>query len=875
MPQPEGHMPQVVKKKEGHMPELRKRRTGLALLGAFAMVASVLAVGASPVSAVAGKADATATYSACVGPAAVDAGFTDVATGSTHDAAINCIAYYGITRGTTATTFAPDRTISRWQLAVMLQRAAGPAGVELADAPATSSLTDIGALGSSFQSAIGQIVASNIMSGTTATTFDPDGIVSRAVIVEALAQFMTKAGIGPGGKALSLAANGTYSIRASTAVNAAVTTIDETFRDIGGVNFAANQAIRALAEMGVVAGRGDGTFAPTASVTRAQAASFITRALAHTNTRPAGLTMQVAKTTVESSSAFDLAISLRDADFAPTESASIDVFQNTVKQAATAFNNDGTCNLQAATGVDPVDGGGSAACQIELADEVTEPNGNLMMLVSGITEPTTFWAWSSDDTGDKLDWDDDELSRDNSVASNAASVTLQAAKSANSAKVSLSVSRDAQGGNTVRYGTTVVVTIQLLDSQSRPVGIAGHSYQWSATGVHDPTGSDRIIPSMGSRVITTDARGRASFSITQSDPDTVRGAPAPGSSDNAMADDSTTWTYQITAVGTAAPLADNTVANDGFALTGGRGALVFEDDPSKADKVGLELQRTWTQISGTGTFRVGLTGKVTDQYGSPLGGHNLFFDTSGEGTFGCTVIPGTEDCSSFTPTVATVPNTNPPIINSINGTNTTKRTTRSNGVNRITASSTAQTDMWRVIYQVAADLDANGAIETDEIVSKVHAWTQGPIGYVTATGAATPVSNIARVLQVDMENNVIVRLGGAWRANGDAPNAYSYDDSTLFRWFQNNGSGEPSALGERWLRGADEFERRFREYMKNYAANWPTWQRPTELEDSHVGFDMTIQSYNDKTGPTVYTIILPAAAPSGGGTASLYDPPTG
>ena len=874
MPQPEGHLPQVVKKKEGHMPELRKRRTGLALLGAFAMVASVLAVGASPVSAVAGKADATAAYSACVGPAAVDAGFTDVATGSTHDAAINCIAYYGITRGTTATTFAPNRTISRWQLAVMLQRAAGPAGVELADAPATSSLTDIGALGSSFQSAIGQIVASNIMSGTTATTFDPDGIVSRAVIVEALAQFMTKAGIGPGGKALSLAANGTYSIRASTAVNAAVTPIDETFRDIGGVNFSANQAIRALAEMGVVAGRGDGTFAPTASVTRAQAASFITRALAHTNTRPAGLTMQVANTTVESSSAFDLAISLRDADFAPMDSASIDVFQNTVKQAATAFNADGTCNTQAATGVDPVDGGGSAACQIELADEVTEPNGNLMMLVAGITEPTTFWAWSSDDTGDKLDWDDDELSRDNSVASNAASVTLQVAKSAGAAKVSLSVSRDAEGGNTVRYGTTVVVTIQLVDGQGQPVGIAGHSYQWSASGVHNPTGSDRIIPSIGSRVITTDARGRASFTITQSDPDTVRGAPAPGSSDNETADDSTTWTYQITAVGNATALVDNTVAADGFALTGGRGALVFEDDPSTAHNVGLELQRTWTQISGTGTFRVGLTGKVTDQYGSPLGGVNLFFDTSGEGTFGCTVT-ATEDCSSFTPTVVLVSSSNPPIINSINGDNTTKRTTRSNGVNRITASATNQTQAWRVIYQVAADLDASGTIEATEIDSKVHAWTQGPVGYVSATGAATPSSTVSRVLQVDMENNVIVKRADAGWDNGTAPNAYSYDDSTLFRWFQNNGSNEPSALGERWLRGADEFERRFREYMKNYAADWATWQRPGILRDSHVGFDMTIQSYNDKTGPTVYTIILPAAAPSGGGTASLYDPPAG
>ena len=74
------------------------------MLAAGALVASLLAVGASPAAAVKGKADNTATATACLGPAAADAGFEDTV-GLGAEAAINCLAYYGITTGKTATTF--------------------------------------------------------------------------------------------------------------------------------------------------------------------------------------------------------------------------------------------------------------------------------------------------------------------------------------------------------------------------------------------------------------------------------------------------------------------------------------------------------------------------------------------------------------------------------------------------------------------------------------------------------------------------------------------------------------------------------------------------------------------------------------------------
>ena len=824
MPQPEGRLPQVVKKKEGHMPELRKRRTHLALLGAFAMVASVLAAGTSPVSAVPGTEDAKATYSACIGPATGDAGYTDVATGSTHDAAINCIAYYGITRGTTATTFAPEETISRWQLAVMLKRAAGPAGAELVTAR-NQGYTDISGLSSSFQDAINQMAADGIMRGTSSTTFSPDDSVTRAVIVEALAGFLTKARIGPGGKALSRDVNGRYTVKRDGTPNATTITVDENFRDIGGVTFSEYEAIRALAEMGVVAGRGDGTFGPAALVTRAQAASFITRALAHTNTRPAGLNIQASKAMVPANEMVELSISLRGDDFTPLESEPsdiIDIFSHTVKNADRAFNTDGTCASSRVTAV----AFGATACQVELSDEVIESDGNLTVDGVDISEATTFWAWTGD-SGQKLDWDSDDLSRENSDVSDAASVTVGTTAAAASASVSLSVSSDADGGNTVRYGTTVTVTIQLLDNRMQPIGIAGQSYQWSATGTHNPTGSDRIIPGTGTRVITTDANGRASFTLTQSDPDTDdRNAVG---SDNAAANDITTWSYTISVARTGVQALS---ANPAIGFDGTRGEVVFDDDLSKAHKVSAETQRMYTVIPSTATagttYRVAVTGKVTDQYGNNMRGEPLFFDLDGNTQFGCTTARPA--CAAEQTTITRAANGRESILG------TTTRITRSSGTNResavytVNATNTATDPARRAQYTVAADINEDGDVaDPGEQAVAYHIWVAPPPGYNAETGIAPPHDQARQIVGVDLATNTILRthiigvpnagpdgvLGNAddttdYLISPQYANAWNYTDDSRFRLFTSNPNW--AYIEQVWVNGA-EFENRWRRYI--------------------------------------------------------------
>ena len=75
MPRLKGPVPQV-QAKEGPMPQLvKKRRSGWAVLAAAALIASILAVGATPAAAAPRQPDQEATWKACLGPAMADQGF--------------------------------------------------------------------------------------------------------------------------------------------------------------------------------------------------------------------------------------------------------------------------------------------------------------------------------------------------------------------------------------------------------------------------------------------------------------------------------------------------------------------------------------------------------------------------------------------------------------------------------------------------------------------------------------------------------------------------------------------------------------------------------------------------------------------------------
>ena len=90
------------------MPGAIRHRVWWIVPAVLALAASLLIGPASPAAAVDGVADHPADYSACVGPATESAGFLDMK-GSFAEAAANCLAYYGITKGNLGRDVLPQR----------------------------------------------------------------------------------------------------------------------------------------------------------------------------------------------------------------------------------------------------------------------------------------------------------------------------------------------------------------------------------------------------------------------------------------------------------------------------------------------------------------------------------------------------------------------------------------------------------------------------------------------------------------------------------------------------------------------------------------------------------------------------------------------
>ena len=211
-------------------------------------------------------------------------------------------------------------------MALFMARAAGPAGIVLANPAEDQGFTDIGGLSESARNAVNGLAAAGIMPGVTDTSFAPNSAVTRASMAALLDAFLSNATPGPG--AFN---NEKYNDIASP-------NIGRIFTDIGGVAVGAHNAIGRIYEMGVAEGFGDHEFGPDGLVTRAQMASFITRALAHTVARPAGVSIQVDKVELGQQNA-NLVVSLRDASFQPLASRKIDAFSSTDPDGA--FDGDG------------------------------------------------------------------------------------------------------------------------------------------------------------------------------------------------------------------------------------------------------------------------------------------------------------------------------------------------------------------------------------------------------------------------------------------------------------------------------------------------------------------------------------------------------
>ena len=174
---------------------------------------------------------------------AVDAlSFTDVSAKAYYFDAVAWAVKNKITSGQSDTLFAPDASCTRAQMVTFLWRANGSPEPTVTELPFTDVAAD-----AYYAKAVLWAVENGITTGTSDTTFDPDGVVTRAEAVT----FLWRSAGNP-------AAEG------------------KLFADVESTKYYA-EAVRWAVANGVTKGVSDTSFAPGSACTRAQIVTFLYR----------------------------------------------------------------------------------------------------------------------------------------------------------------------------------------------------------------------------------------------------------------------------------------------------------------------------------------------------------------------------------------------------------------------------------------------------------------------------------------------------------------------------------------------------------------------------------------------------------------------
>lgn len=452
------------------------RRTVVAIL-ALALAVSGLALGPAPARAANGVADHQPSSTACAGAATEPAGFLDTI-GLFAGSAIDCLAYYGITRGTLPNTFSPDLPVTRWQMALFLNQAAPLAGIA-AGGVVDQGFQDIDGFPETTQDAINRQAGLGITLGTSATTFSPNSLVDRRQMALFLHRFLLRSEVGPGG------------------VSAGSVKPDDTiFSDIADLDESATRSIRTLFEMAVTRGTTATTFSPFSIVTRAQMALFITRALAHTNARPAGVTMHATSGRVSSGDTLVVYVSARDQSRRPIAGGYLDMFTTPLARPTSSFDDRGRCVNNVKVVFD------GRVCRIDGLDSRLDDRGNLLVVLQP-TDHMALWAWTGAGGAEfALGGVPSDM------------VLISVLKQAAAVNVLDDLPPTAQAAP---MGKAIGVDIQLVDEDGEAVADQGVRVQVSTALEVNGIRQRRVV-----RTHFTDENGRVALSFTGSDPSSTR-----------------------------------------------------------------------------------------------------------------------------------------------------------------------------------------------------------------------------------------------------------------------------------------------------------------------------------------------------------------
>ena len=562
-----------------------KYRRHIAVLAALAMVASVL-VAVPAVAADDPEPSYTATFDAC--GSAPASGFEDVPAGHANAGDIDCIAYYGITKGTSATTYSPLMSVTREHMALFLTRLAGLVGIEVTSTPDNPGFTDTGDLSANSQTAIAQLADLGITRGTSDTTYSPGDSVTRGQMALFIARLMNQ--MDP------MEVEGTAYGRIPEDVvdvddDDSTMDMDETvevgspFTDLGSATKSAYDAVTQLYELGVATGISGTAYGPSALITRASMASFMAAVLDHSNARPAGLSMQAVTSSKFGDISTEIVVSYRDDSFAPMSDLSINYFYtgnatsaDTDAESAGALNEDNAC----ADADDCTDN-----------QELTDDSGNFPIagdVANG--NSNTYYAWMSDDDNEEFDADD--------VAY--ASVTLSSDEDATHFGVESDIDDNADA-NTVDVDVThsVTFTVQLTDgADGDDVAKSGVTvsiaFVRAVDESDDGTADPGEVTTRMEETMETDDNGQVSYSVS---------APSTDDDDD---DDDVLDTITFTSTGLTAP--------------GDASAIVWKDDaPGTPNKTTIDvpnyavtyLDGTIAEVDGSATVT------LYDMYGNTAG----------------------------------------------------------------------------------------------------------------------------------------------------------------------------------------------------------------------------------------------------------------
>ena len=576
-----------------------KRRIGVltavAVLAALVPTLAVSTASAAPLTTALAGSD-PATYVACPTGSAAAAGFTD-----TTSTDVDCIAHFGITTGVTATTYEPNSSIPRWQMALYLTRMLTKASYTLGSG-ADQGFTDISGESAAIQTAINQLKQAGVTNGTTATTYSPADNVSR----EQMAMFMNRAlnliTAGVGGQ--SDTAN-------STKVNGDGTGYNYTDIDSGGVTFEGHNSIVEMYSLRVPGhDKTILTFGPAVDISRAEMATWITNALAHTNARPEGLWVQ---TSDESDTPGfgdlnnDLHITNRDASHVPIAGALVDVFADKTYTDTDPFSASGACNTANTVQL----GNTGTECAVDLGDTSTNALGNLTVTVNGTageaTNGTTWTYWAHTGAVGTA-YDNDSPSNSTSISS---STSATVTTCTDSTSTSAAIDSD-MGGDLVPYGTTITVTCQLEVSTATGTDVAMPlslitvvdtmaQNTDDGVGIDGDDGGANDASSVVTTLLYTDAAGTATYSYTAADPSTA----------------AATHRTEHTVVFTPTTIGGATTVN-----------TQFDDNPALYQSVALALGSYYGAGLLAGVSR-SATATVRDQYGNGVASQTVTFENTG------------------------------------------------------------------------------------------------------------------------------------------------------------------------------------------------------------------------------------------------------